>query len=100
MEFEILGNPDFGEARAKLGAGDSFHAASGAMNWHRGPVSFRAKLMGGFFRSLFRKILGGTSMTAWNGPFSIVFTTQQPVRSKAPYTATFPLCSRTTKFTS
>ena len=62
MEFEILGNPDFGEARAKLGAGDSFHAASGAMNWHRGPVSFRAKLMGGFFRSLFRKILGGTSM--------------------------------------
>ena len=62
MEFEIKGNPDFGEAVAQLESGDSFHAASGAMNWHRGPVSFRARLMGGLGKSLVRKVFGGTSM--------------------------------------
>ena len=62
MEFEIKGNPDFGEAVAQLESGDSFHAASGAMNWLRGPVSFKARLMGGLGKSLIRKVLGGTSM--------------------------------------
>ena len=62
MEFEIKGNPDFGEAVAQLESGDSFHAASGAMNWLRGPVSFKARLMGGLGKSLVRKVFGGTSM--------------------------------------
>ena len=78
MEFEIKGNPDFGEAVAQLESGDSFHAASGAMNWHRGPVSFRARLMGGLGKSLVRKVFGGTSMFVneyqASGPSEVAFS--------------------------
>jgi len=62
MQIELEGNPDFGEARVQLESGESIRAASGAMNWMQGPVSLKARLLGGLGTSLARRVLGGTSL--------------------------------------
>lgn len=62
MHIELDGNPDFGEARVQLESGERFRAASGAMNWMRGPLQLKARLLGGISTSLARRVLGGTSL--------------------------------------
>jgi len=62
MQIELEGNPDFGEARVQLESGEGIRAASGAMNWMQGPISLKARLLGGLGTSLARRVLGGTSL--------------------------------------
>lgn len=62
MQFEIHGNPDYGDLEVQLAAGDTILTESGAMNRMSGRLSVGSQLMGGLFRSLIRKVLGGESL--------------------------------------
>lgn len=62
MQFEIHGNPDYGDLEVQLAAGDTILSESGAMNRMSGRLSVGSRLMGGFARSLVRKVLGGESL--------------------------------------
>ena len=62
MQSEIRGNPDYGEVAISLEPGDVVRAVSGAMNWMRGGLSLRGRLMGGVVRSFARKAFGGSSL--------------------------------------
>ena len=62
MQFEIHGNPDYGDLEVQLEAGDAILSESGAMNRMAGRMSVGSRLLGGLFRSLIRKFLGGESL--------------------------------------
>ena len=62
MQSEIRGNPDYGEVVLDLEAGERVRAVSGAMNWLRGDLALRGRLMGGVVRSFARKVFGGSSL--------------------------------------
>ncbi|MGE4618578.1 MAG: TIGR00266 family protein [Planctomycetota bacterium] len=62
MKIDLDGNPDFGEALIELESGETFRAASGAMNWMDGNLALKARLLGGLLTSLARRFLGGTSL--------------------------------------
>ncbi len=62
MKSEIHGNPDYGELLVELSPGEMVRAVSGAMNWMDSDMGVKARLMGGFIRSISRKLLGGSSM--------------------------------------
>ena len=62
MEFRIEGNPDFGQLTVDLGPGDRIIAEGGAMAWMTDGVQVKARLLGGLFKALFRKLVGGESL--------------------------------------
>ena len=61
MKTTIVGNPDYGELNVVLGPGEQFHSESGAMSRMSSGIEVKARLMGGFFRSIIRKLFGGES---------------------------------------
>ncbi len=62
MNFEIDGNPDYGQVRVQLGPGETFIAESGAMAWMDSGLDVKARLLGGFLPALIRKLTGGESL--------------------------------------
>lgn len=62
MNFEIEGNPDFGQLTVMLEPGDSFLAESGSMAFMDAGTGLKSKLIGGFFKALIRKVVGGESL--------------------------------------
>jgi uncharacterized protein (TIGR00266 family) len=62
MEFDIQGNPDYGQVRVRLNPGEKFIAEGGSMAWMDSAMQSKARLLGGFFRALLRKVTGGESM--------------------------------------
>ena len=62
MNFQIDGNPDYGQLRVRLGPGETFIAEGGAMAWMDTGMSVKARLLGGFLRALIRKVTGGESL--------------------------------------
>jgi len=62
LKLSISGNPDFGEAHLTLSPGERFRVVSGAMNTMDPHLGMRIRLLGGFFASLIRKVLGGVSL--------------------------------------
>ncbi len=62
MQFEIHGNPDYGDLEVQLAPGDTILSESGAMNRMSGRLDVGSQLLGGLFRSLVRKVLGGESL--------------------------------------
>lgn len=62
MKFDIQGNPDYGDVVVHLVAGEAIHAMSGSMTRMSRHLEVKGRLLGGFFRALLRKLLGGTSL--------------------------------------
>ena len=61
MDFEINGSPDYEHLTVGLGPGDRIIAEGGSMAWMSEGVEVKARLLGGFFRALGRKMFGGES---------------------------------------
>ncbi len=61
MEFELPGNPDYGQLVARLEPGERILSESGAMSRMAPSFDLRTRLMGGILRALARKVLGGES---------------------------------------
>ena len=64
MDFEILGNPDYGHIVFKLQRGETILSESGAMAYMSKNMELDSKLMGGFFKALIRKLFTGESLLA------------------------------------
>ena len=62
MKARIEGNPDYGEVSVELGAGEQFYSEGGAMSRMDPSLELKGRLLGGFFKSIIRKFLGGESM--------------------------------------
>lgn len=62
MEFDIQGNPTYGQLRVRLNPGEKFIAEGGSMAWMDTAMQSKTRLLGGFFRALLRKVTGGESM--------------------------------------
>ncbi len=62
MQFEIQGNPDYGQLRVWLNRGETFIAEGGSMAWMDPGMQSRARLLGGLVAALIRKFTGGESL--------------------------------------
>lgn len=62
MEFEIDGNPDYGQVSVKLGPGEKLSIESGAMSRMTPTLEMRSRIMGGIVPGLLRKVFGGESL--------------------------------------
>ena len=62
MNFDIGGNPEFGDLEIELAPGETFWAESGAMSRMSGDLSVSSRLLGGFVPAAVRKVLGGESL--------------------------------------
>ena len=62
MQFELEGNPDFGQLTVGLEPGDSFLSESGSMAFMDAGTELKSKLIGGFIKALIRKVVGGESL--------------------------------------
>lgn len=62
MNTQLEGNPDYGEVAVTLGPGEAFWAESGAMSRMSSDLELKGRLIGGFFKALIRKLVGGESL--------------------------------------
>ena len=62
MEFQINGNPDYGELTCALGPDEKLLMESGAMSRMSRSMDVKGRMMGGLFSALGRKIFGGESL--------------------------------------
>ncbi len=62
MEFDISGNPDYGDLSIVLETGDSVLSESGAMSRMSTNLEVKGRLVGGFLGAVARKFLGGESL--------------------------------------
>ena len=62
MEFEIDGNPDYGQLSVKLGPDERFIAEGGSMAWMSDGMEVKARLIGGFLKAVVRKMVAGESL--------------------------------------
>ena len=70
MQFELQGNPDYGQLVVELAPGERILSEGGAMSRMSSSLELRTRLMGGFLRALSRKFLGGESffLAEYAGP--------------------------------
>ncbi|MHC4513989.1 MAG: TIGR00266 family protein [Planctomycetota bacterium] len=61
MQFQIHGNPDYGELTVGLEPGERFRIESGAMSRMSRHLDVRSKTLGGVLPALGRKLFGGES---------------------------------------
>ena len=82
MQYEIIGNPDYGQLNVQLEVGDQFLAESGSMAWMSDETEMKSRMMGGFLKSLIRKLVGGESLFAGEyshpGGGSVTFSPSVP----------------------
>jgi uncharacterized protein (TIGR00266 family) len=82
MEYEIEGNPDYGHLKVTLGPGEAFIAEAGAMAWMSEGTKVKARLLGGLFKAIVRKVFGGESLFVGEyrheGGGSVVFSPSRP----------------------
>ena len=64
MEFEIEGNPDYGQLSVQLGPDEKFIAEGGAMAWMSDGMQVKARLIGGLLKAVVRKLVAGESLFA------------------------------------
>lgn len=62
MEWEIRGNPEFGEVIARLAPDEVLRLESGAMSRATPDLDVRTRLLGGFLPAATRKVFGGESL--------------------------------------
>ena len=61
MDYQIEGNPDYGQLTVALGQREKFVAEAGAMSWMSGGMDVNVRLLGGFGKAVVRKVVGGES---------------------------------------
>lgn len=61
MQFEIHGNPDYGEVQVKLSPGERLITESGAMSRMTPGLELKSRVLGGALPALGRKLFGGES---------------------------------------
>ena len=61
VDFKIDGTPSYGHLTVNLGPEDRIIAEGGSMAWMSEGVEVKARLLGGFFRAVARKLFGGES---------------------------------------
>ncbi len=54
-QYDIEGNPDYGQLTVTLAPGEAFVAEAGSMAWMSDGMNVRARLLGGLFKALLRK---------------------------------------------
>lgn len=64
MQYQIDGNPEYGQLSVQLEPGESFLAEAGAMSWMSPGMQMKSRLMGGMLKSVVRKVVGGESLFA------------------------------------
>lgn len=62
MNFNLSGNPEYGQLDVQLAPGEMFLAESGAMAWMSDGMQVKSRLMGGLPQAVVRKLLGGESL--------------------------------------
>jgi uncharacterized protein (TIGR00266 family) len=62
MNFNLTGNPEYGQLDVQLAPGEMFLAESGAMAWMTDGMQVKSRLMGGLPQAAVRKLLGGESL--------------------------------------
>lgn len=62
MEFDIAGNPDYGDLTVALAAGESIWAEAGAMSRMSPHVEVETVAVGGMLKALVRGLVGGESV--------------------------------------
>jgi uncharacterized protein (TIGR00266 family) len=62
MKFDISGNPSYGDLTIAMAAGESIWCESGAMSRMSSHMELGTKLVGGVFKSVIRKLVGGESL--------------------------------------
>ncbi len=62
MQFNVLGNPDYGHVDASLGPGEHLITESGAMSRMTAGLGVESKIVGGLLPGLVRKLFGGESL--------------------------------------
>ena len=62
MDYNIEGNPDYGQLTVRLGPAEKFIAEAGSMAWMSDETRVRARLLGGLPKALVRKMVGGESL--------------------------------------
>ena len=83
MEFDVVGNPDFGGVRVQLARGESLISEGGAMATMDAHLALKARLLGGFLRSVARRFAGGQSFllaeyNAEDAPGEVVLSPRLP----------------------
>lgn len=62
MNFEIHGNPDYGELAVRLESGEKLITEGGAMSRMTPTLELKSRILGGILPGLARKLLGGESL--------------------------------------
>ena len=62
MDFDIIGNPDYGFLRVDLDPDETFYGESGAMSYMSTGAQVKARMFGGLLKSIFRKAVAGESL--------------------------------------
>ena len=62
MKFDISGNPAYGDLTIALEAGESFWSEGSAMSRMSGHLQLGTRMVGGIFKSIARRLVGGESL--------------------------------------
>ena len=62
MDFQIVGNPEFGHVDVNLRPGEKLYIESGAMAHMSSHLGLNSRLLGGFLKALIRKLATGESL--------------------------------------
>lgn len=62
MQFEIAGNPDYGDLTVALAPGEAIWAEGGAMSRMTANMQVQVRLVGGIIQALLRRVFGGESL--------------------------------------
>jgi uncharacterized protein (TIGR00266 family) len=62
MDYQIEGNPDYGQFTVGLGPDERFIAEGGSMAWMSDGMGVKARLIGGLLKALVRKMVAGESL--------------------------------------
>ncbi len=62
MEYQIEGNPDYGQLTVGLGPYERFIAEGGSMAWMSDGMEVKARLIGGLLKAVVRKMVAGESL--------------------------------------
>jgi uncharacterized protein (TIGR00266 family) len=62
MRFDIQGNPDVGDLTVYLDESETIRAEAGAMSRMTSDMDMSVRMIGGFFKAVVRKLVGGESL--------------------------------------
>ena len=62
MKFDVSGNPAYGDLTIALEAGESIWSEGGAMSRMSSHLELKTRLVGGLFKSVVRRLVGGESL--------------------------------------